>query len=96
MAGTLSAPNKIKDVYTKLVFKKDDGNLYIDNGSADQLIQSLPIQGVTTGTTAPTSGVNEGDLHYDSDNDVFYVRDEDSWNEVLVAGQSALNGGTFT
>ena len=94
--GTLSAPNKIKDVYTKLVFKGDDGNLYIDNGSADQLIQSLPLQGVTTGTSAPTSGVSEGDLHYDSDNDVFYVRDEDSWNEVLVAGVSTLNGGTFT
>ena len=31
-----------------------------------------------------------------SDDDVFYVRDEDSWNEVLVAGQSTLNGGTFT
>ena len=61
--GTLSAPNKIKDVYTKLCFKGDDGNLYIDNGSADVLIQSLPIQGVTTGTSAPTSGISEGDLH---------------------------------
>jgi len=94
--GTLSAPNKIKDVYTKLCFKGDDGNLYIDNGSADVLIQSLPIQGVTSGTSAPTSGISEGDLHYDTDDDVFYIRDEDSWNEVLVAGQSALNGGTFT
>jgi len=94
--GTLSAPNKIKDVYTKLVFKGDDGNLYIDNGSADQIVQNLPMQGVTASTTAPTSGINEGDLHYDTDNDVFYVRDEDSWNEVLVAGVSALNGGTFT
>ena len=26
--GTLSAPNKIKDVYTKLVFKGDDGKEY--------------------------------------------------------------------
>ena len=94
--GSLSAPNKIKDIYTKLIFKGDDGDLYIDNGSADVLVQSLPLQGVSTGTTAPTSGVSEGDLHYDSDDDVFYVRDEDSWNEVLVAGQSTLNGGTFT
>ena len=94
--GTLSAPNKIKDVYTKLIFKGDDGNLYLDNGSADVLVQSLPLQGVSTGTSAPTSGINEGDLHYDSDDDVFYVRDENSWNEVLVAGASTLNGGTFT
>lgn len=96
MAGTLSAPNKIKDVYTKLVFKGDDGNLYIDNGTADQIVQNLPMQGVTTGTTTPSSAVNEGDLFYDTDDDVFYVRDEDSWNEVLVAGASTLNGGTFT
>tara|TARA_R110002167_G_scaffold42855_3_gene129838 strand:- start:892 stop:1179 length:288 start_codon:yes stop_codon:yes gene_type:complete len=94
--GTLSAPNKIKDVYTKLIFKGDDGNLYIDNGSADVLVQSLPLQGVSTGISAPTSGISEGDLHYDSDDDVFYVRDENSWNEVLVAGASTLNGGTFT
>ena len=71
--GTLSAPNKIKDVYTKLIFKGDDGNLYLDNGSADVLVQSLPLQGVSTGTTAPTSGVSEGDLHYDSDDDIFYL-----------------------
>ena len=96
MAGTLSAPNKIKDVYTKLVFRKDDGNLYIDNGTADQIVQNLPMQGVTASASAPSSGVNEGDLFYDTDDDVFYVRDEDSWNEVLVAGASTLNGGTFT
>jgi hypothetical protein len=51
---------------------------------------------VSTGTSAPTPGISEGDLHYDSDDDIFYVRDEDSWNEVLVAGVSTLNGGTFT
>ena len=49
MAGTLSAPNKIKDVYTKLVFRGDDGNLYIDNGTADQIVQNLPMQGVKIG-----------------------------------------------
>ena len=96
MSGTLSAPNKIKDVYTKLVFRKDDGNLYIDNGTADQIVQNLPMQGVTASASAPSSGVNEGDLFYDTDDDVFYVRDEASWNEVLVAGVSSLNGGTFT
>jgi len=96
MPGTLSAPNKIKDVYTKLVFKGDDGNLYIDNGTADQIVQNLPMQGVTASASAPSSGITEGDLFYDTDDDVFYVRDEDSWNEVLVAGASTLNGGTFT
>jgi hypothetical protein len=37
MGGTLTGPNKIKDVYTKLVFY--DGNkLKYDNGSADVII----------------------------------------------------------
>ena len=54
------------------------------------------MQGVTASASAPSSGITEGDLFYDTDDDVFYVRDEDSWNEVLVAGASTLNGGTFT
>jgi len=37
MGGTLTGPNKIKDVYTKLVFY--DGNkLKYDNGSSDVII----------------------------------------------------------
>ena len=37
MGGTLTGPNKIKDVYTKLVFY--DGNkLKYDNGTADVII----------------------------------------------------------
>ena len=37
MGGSLTGPNKIKDVYTKLVFY--DGNkLKYDNGSADVII----------------------------------------------------------
>ena len=37
MAGSLSSPHQIKDVYTKLVFY--DGNkLKYDNGSADVII----------------------------------------------------------
>jgi len=36
MAGSLSHPNLIKDVYKQLVFYKDsDGKYYRDNGSSD-------------------------------------------------------------
>ena len=38
----------------------------------------------------------EGNIWYDTDDDVMYVRDEDSWNEVHVKGRSTLDGGTFT
>ena len=95
MPGTLSAPNKIKDVYTKLVLKGDDGNLYIDNGTADQIVQNLPMQGVTASASAPSSGITEGDLFYDTDDDVFYVRDEDSWNELVSSVSGTVDGGSY-
>ena len=40
MGGSLSKPNRIKDVYTKLVFY-DNGELKYDDGSADQTITSI-------------------------------------------------------
>ena len=33
--GSLSSPNLIKDVYTKLVFRKSDGLFYRDDGTDD-------------------------------------------------------------
>lgn len=45
--------------------------------------------------TAPSSPT-EGNIWYDTDDDVMYIRDEDSWNEIHVAGRSTLDGGTFT
>jgi len=37
MGGSLTSPNKIKDVYKKIVFY-DDNKLKIDNGTADVVI----------------------------------------------------------
>jgi hypothetical protein len=37
MGGSLTSPNKIKDVYKKLVFY-DDNKLKTDNGTADVII----------------------------------------------------------
>ena len=62
MAGSLSSPNLVKDVYTKLVFyNSTDGKLYRDNGSADvevlpDLIQGNILKHQTSGT------VSSGDL----------------------------------
>jgi hypothetical protein len=35
-------------------------------------------------------------MWYDTDDDVMYIRDEDSWNEIHVSGRSTLDGGTFS
>ena len=45
--------------------------------------------------SAPSSPI-EGNMWYDTDDDVMYIRDEDSWNEIHVSGRTALDGGTFT
>ena len=45
--------------------------------------------------SAPASPI-EGNMWYDTDDDVMYIRDEDSWNEIHVSGRSALDGGTFS
>lgn len=37
MGGSLTSPNKIKDVYKKIVFY-DDNKLKVDNGTADVVI----------------------------------------------------------
>jgi len=64
MAGTLSSPNKIKDVYTKLVwFNVSDSKFYRDNGTADV---EVPVgSSLVTGNILKhqTSGtVSSGDL----------------------------------
>ena len=51
--GSLTGPNKIKDVYTKLVFY-DNGILKYDNGSADVSITSA--SGLNDFTTTGDSG----------------------------------------
>lgn len=46
--------------------------------------------------SAPTTGVEEGDVWYDTDDDKYYVRKNSEWVEVLDS-QSTINidGGTF-
>ena len=45
--------------------------------------------------SAPGSPI-EGNMWYDTDDDVMYIRDEDSWNEIHVSGRSTLDGGTYS
>ncbi len=60
MGGSLTSPNKIKDVYKKIVFY-DDNKLKVDNGTADVTITeadnfSSDIQAGTGIQTAESNG----------------------------------------
>ena len=60
MGGSLTSPNKIKDVYKKIVFY-DDNKLKVDNGTADVIITeadnfSSDIQAGTGIQTAESNG----------------------------------------
>jgi len=56
MGGTLTGPNKIKDVYKKLVFY-DDNKLKTDNGTADVIITNADnfSSDIVAGTGISTS-----------------------------------------
>ena len=44
--------------------------------------------------TAPGNPL-EGDIWYDTDDDKFYVRDEDSWNEIVSSRSGTVDGGAY-
>ena len=44
--------------------------------------------------TAPGNPL-EGDIWYDTDDDKFYVRDEDSWKEVVSSRSGTVDGGSY-
>ena len=44
--------------------------------------------------TAPGNPL-EGDIWYDTDDDKFYVSDEDSWNEVVSSRSGTVDGGSY-
>ncbi len=52
---------------------------------------------VAVGATAPTgAAVTEGDLWYDTDDDIFYVRRDATWVELVQEELSGnIDGGTW-
>ena len=83
MGGTLSKPNRIKDVYTKIVFY--DGNkLKYDNGTADVVINEVDnFSGDIVGGTGITTTTSNGTT-------TISVTDA----EVLLQTED-INGGVF-
>jgi hypothetical protein len=83
MGGTLSKPNKIKDIYTKIVFY--DGNkLKYDNGTADVVITEADnFSGDIVGGTGITATTLNGET-------TISVTDA----EVLLQNED-INGGAY-
>jgi|TARA_E500000081_G_scaffold107411_1_gene109156 phage baseplate assembly protein gpV len=83
MGGTLSKPNRIKDVYTKIVFY--DGNkLKYDNGTTDVVINEVDnFSGDIVGGTGITTTTSNGTT-------TISVTDA----EVLLQTED-INGGVF-
>ena len=85
MGGSLTSPNKIKDVYKKIVFY-DDNKLKIDNGTTDVVITDAENFGEDTVSeltdTNITSPANGAVLKYDAASGK-WIDDND------------INGGTF-
>lgn len=59
-------------------------------------IEEISAKAITAQAATPVNEVVEGNLWYDTDDDIMYIRDEDSWNEIHVDGASTLDGGTFS
>tara|TARA_R100000458_G_C8256925_1_gene232917 strand:- start:376 stop:729 length:354 start_codon:yes stop_codon:yes gene_type:complete len=97
MAGSLSHPNKIKDVYKNLIFYKDsDGKYYRDNGTSDV---ELVIGGGHTGINndlswlkfTTTSTVSSGNL-FEVINNSASMFSLNSDGTIRVKGQSSAPG----
>jgi len=95
MAGSLSSPALVKDVYTKLVFyNSSDGKFYRDNGSSDV---EVPInEGLIDGNVLvhQTSGtVSSGDLFkiLNSSTGVFSVDYEGAVHLKPISGTPSDN-----
>jgi hypothetical protein len=53
------------------------------------------ITGKTAASASAPGSPIEGDMWYDTDDDKFYVRDEDSWNEVVSSRSGTVDGGSY-
>jgi hypothetical protein len=70
------------------------GNLSSTKNVEDALQR---LDGKTAAQPGTPVAAVEGDIWYDTDDDKFYVRDEDSWNEIVVSGISGtVDGGGYS
>lgn len=53
------------------------------------------VSSQTAVAAAAPSAPEEGDIWYDTDDDKLYIRDEDSWNELVSSISGTVDGGSY-
>lgn len=53
------------------------------------------VTGQVAVTTVAPGSPSEGELWYDTDDDKLYIRDEDSWNELVSSISGTVDGGSY-
>lgn len=104
-SGKVTTKSSTKSFGSNIVSKTSD-SFSINAAGISISLASLPdernvqsaMDRITNKTAASTSAPGspeEGDIWYDTDDDEFYVRDEDSWNEVVTSVSGTVDGGSY-
>ena len=91
--GVSQAP-KSQEAFQINAAKIPHSSASITANNVQDALEEVATQ-VAAQTTAPTSAVTEGDIWYDTDDDKLYVRDEDSWNELVSSVSGTVDGGSY-
>ena len=74
----------------------DSSDAAFSHGNVQDAISEIEHRNFTQAATPTGSTVNEGDLWYDSDDDIMYVRSDTGWSELVQENISGtIDGGTY-
>tara|TARA_Y100000758_G_scaffold71236_1_gene46967 strand:- start:419 stop:739 length:321 start_codon:yes stop_codon:yes gene_type:complete len=104
-SGKVTTKSSTKSFGSNIVSKTSD-SFSINAAGISISLASLPneknvqsamdrITNKTAASAAAPGSPEEGDIWYDTDDDEFYVRDEDSWNEVVTSVSGTVDGGSY-
>ena len=104
-SGKVTSNSATKSFGTQNASKSSD-SFSINASGIPITLASLPneknvqsaMDRITSKTAASASAPGnpvEGDIWYDTDDDKFYVRDEDSWNEIVSSRSGTVDGGAY-
>jgi hypothetical protein len=104
-SGKVTSNSATKSFGTQNATKSSD-SFSINASGIPITLSSLPneknvqsaMDRITNKTAASASSPGsplEGDIWYDTDDDKLYIRDEDSWNELVSSISGTVDGGSY-